>query len=150
MTGTMWLCPIKWRSWKIIRKENVYGLPCGRRMELDALEIGDLLAIYIHLPVRGIVGVYKVTSRPFIGNELLWGINKSGGVKYQYRIKLKPIPNYIINKDKVIPLHTILGFANNKKGYIIEPSLHNVLFIKLTNMQSKVLLNELAKRSENM
>jgi len=145
--GVMWLCPIKSKSYDIIKKNNIYGLPCGKKEYLYALEKGDLLAIYIHLPTQGIVSICKVISRPFVDDEPLWGINHLGGVKYRCRIKLKNIPKYTVSKDKAIPLHKILGFENHERGYIVEPMLRNVLFIKLSKRQSEILLNEMRARN---
>lgn len=141
--GIMWLCPIKLKSYGIIKKKNIYGLPCGKKEYLYALEKGDLLAVYVHLPIRGIVSICKVISRPFVDDEPLWGINKMGGVKYRCRIKVKNIPKYTVSRDKAIPLHKILGFENHERGYIIEPHIRNVLFIKLSKKQSEILFNEM-------
>ena len=83
-------------------------------------------------------------SRPFVSDDNLWGKGK-----YRCRIKIKPA--YIIDKKNKIPLYLILGYIDNKKNYVIEPYLHNLLFIKLSNNQSKILfsiLNENKKENE--
>jgi len=147
MAGTIWLCPIKLRSWNIIKKRHVYGLPCGRKRKLENLGIGDLLVIYVYPPVAGIVGVCEVTSKPFIGYESLWGKSSTMKVKYPCRINVKPIPNLVVEKSKAVPLYVVLGYANHMKGLVVEPYLHNILFTKLTKEQSKIILNELSKYS---
>jgi len=42
----MWLCPIRLRSWNIIKRWKTYGLPCGRKKEIEKLALEDLLAVY--------------------------------------------------------------------------------------------------------
>jgi len=146
MAGTFWLCPIKQKSWRIIKKYGVYGVPCNRKNKLDALEIGDFLVIYVYPPVRGILGICKVTSRPYEDDEPLWG-KVSGFAKYRCRIRVKIIPHYTFRTYEVVPLYKILGFENAREEYSVEPYLHGILFIKLSNDQRRTLLNELAKKT---
>lgn len=142
---TMWLCLVKSKSWDIMRKNQVYGLPIGRKNELEDIKVGDLLAIYIIHPLRKIIGICKVTSQPYVGYESIWGENSRSNVKYPYRIKVEPIDELVVSKKDSIPLHIVFGYVNSKRGYIIEPYLRNILFLKMTDKQSKTLLFELSK-----
>lgn len=139
---TMWLCPIKEKSWRILQKHGVYGVPCNRKSVFDAVKIGDLLAIYLYPPVRAITGICRVISDPFEDDEPLWG-KVSGRAKYRCRIKAEIIAHATPN-NKGVPLHKILGFENEKGKYTVEPYLHGILFFKLSNAQSKTLITELA------
>lgn len=142
---TTWLCLVRSKSWDIIRKNQVYGLPFSKKNELEKIKIGDLLAIYIIHPLRKIIGVCKVVSQPYVGYEDIWGKNSHSNVKYPYRIKVEPIDGLVVSKKDSIPLHIVFGYVNSKKGYIIEPYLRNIFFLKMTDKQSKTLLSKLSK-----
>lgn len=135
MDSNWWLVPIKSQSWDIITQHEVYGVPCGRKNELEQISVGDYLMFYIFPPVRGIVGACKVTSDMFINSKNYWG-----GNKYQCRLRLKVISKYVLGKEKSIPLYEIVGYKDDEKEFTIEPFLHNVLFVKLNQSQVKTFL----------
>jgi predicted RNA-binding protein with PUA-like domain len=146
MGNNSWLAPIKVNSWKIIYHNNVYGVPLGKKYELDQTEEGDYIAFYIYPPICGIVGIGKIISKPYIDQSTLWSDNNSKEDKYSYRIRLNFDVNYILNKKNPIPLYEVLGFNNLDKGYTIEPYLHNVVLIKLSQRESHHIIKKIKEK----
>jgi hypothetical protein len=54
-----WICPVKPKSWKIIKKQSIFG--AGRKIVMQELKIGDILYFHIFRPVNGIVGKANVS-----------------------------------------------------------------------------------------
>jgi predicted RNA-binding protein len=137
---------VKQKSWRIIKKHGVYGVPRNRTKELDALDIGDLLVIYVYPPVRRILGICKVASYTYEDNKPFWG-RVTGFAKYPCRIRVEIISDFSLKNHEIVPLFKILGVENTEGGYSVEPYLHRTLFIRLSNQQERTLFNELAKNT---
>ena len=89
----------------------------------------------------------KIVSTPFIDTRILWSNPESKIDKYGYRIKLKFNTEHILRKNEVIPLYEILGYNDLKKGFIIEPYLHNTILIKLPQYESSLLISKIDEKN---
>lgn len=142
----IWLAPIKPTSWPIIKQNGVYGVPLSKKKYLDEVKENDFIAFYIYPPINGIIGISKVISKPFIDNSILW--SKSGlSDKYSYRVKIIILNKYMLKRSKVIPLYEIIGYKNNKKNFIIEPYLRNIMLLKLSKNDSDILFNSFENKN---
>ena len=59
----VWPCPIKPRSWKVICKLKVFGVPSSALKIMHRVKLGDLLVFHVLRPVSGIVAIAKVASK---------------------------------------------------------------------------------------
>jgi len=126
----VWLCPVKPRSWRIIKQRKVFGVPYSGQKKLNEVNIGDLLVFYVFKPVNGIVAIYRIVSNPYKGNEDIWGRSR-----YPYRVRIEPIPDFMKKERKPIPLCLLFGTFNNKRGIVVEPYLRGVLLAKIHDRQ---------------
>ena len=128
----MWLCPIKNRSWNVIKKYGLYGLSIGKKKAYDKIKIGDTLLVYVYRPVGKIVGICSVTSIPFMDYKPYWGYKKNGGIRYPCRIKLKICYNLVDDYGIIMPLYEVMGYYDEKKGINVEPYFgSNIMFYRI-------------------
>jgi hypothetical protein len=104
----VWLCPVKPRSWNIIRKKKVFGAPIRASEAMQLIRPGDLLAFHVLRPTHGIVAVYQATPRVYEDYEDIWGKER-----YPLRVKIEPF------RDRSITFHL----------HVRELSLGSILFL---------------------
>jgi len=87
-----WLCVTDEDNWRIVRKENIWGVSDRHKNKITQTRIGDHLVFYVK-PLR-IGGIFEVTSTPFQENREIF----LGGI-FPHRIRLKPIvvPNKFLD-----------------------------------------------------
>jgi predicted RNA-binding protein len=101
-----WLCVTNEDNWRVIRKENMWGVSDIHQDKLTQTKVGDRLVFYVK-PMR-IGGIFEVIAEPFQEDKEIF----LGGV-YPHRIRLKPI----IIPDKFLdfrPLISELRFIKKK------------------------------------
>jgi hypothetical protein len=121
-----WFAPMKIKNWRITKKNEIFGVSIGRSYLLDQVSINDNIAFYIYPPLHGIIALGKVISKPFVSDHDYYGENK-----YKYIIRLQFDTLNILTKDKIMPLHKLIGYYDAENDFIIEPYLRNVIFIEL-------------------
>lgn len=72
----VWLCPVKARSWRIIRKVKMFGAPKSVHKVFSQVRPGDLLVFHVLKPINGIVAIGEVTSQMFEDYQDVWGKNR--------------------------------------------------------------------------
>jgi len=117
----VWLCPVKPRSWRIIRKFKTFGAPIFASEVMKQVRPDDLLVIHLlggH--IKGIVAVCRVISQVYEDHEDFWGKNR-----YPLRVRIEIIPELQRRADNLIPLGSLLG-AYLSSGLSVEPFLQNI------------------------
>lgn len=135
-----WLCPVKFRSWRIIRRRGVFGVPERARAILEQLNIGDYMVFHVYR--GGMVAICKVTSGTYKDNEDIWGKDL-----YPFRVKIEIIHDLLAEKKNPIPISCILG-SNLSEEFTIEPYLRNVRIAKIGQNQFDRLLGLFQIESE--
>jgi len=138
----VWLCPVKPRSWGIIKKRALFGAPKQQLETFSNVKPGDLLVFHVFRPVNGIVSVYRVASEVFENYEDIWGKDR-----YPFRVCVEPIPHMLRDEDKPIPLSAIFGKGDKQSEIEIEPYLKNIWITKISERQYKNLQKLFAKRT---
>jgi predicted RNA-binding protein len=95
-----WLCPVKRRSWQLIKQERVFGAPAHTAKLMNQVRIGDILVIHSLGQVKGIIALCKVTSNVHLENSDIWGVNR-----YPLRVHIEILSEF----PKPIPLSCIYG-----------------------------------------
>jgi predicted RNA-binding protein len=137
----VWLCPVKTRSWRIIKTRKLFGTPKQQLETLLNVKPGDLLAFHVLKPVDGIVSVYRVVSEVFENHEDIWGRSR-----YPFRVRIEPMPHMLRDIDKPIPLSAILGKGDKQSEIEIEPYLKNVWITKISERQYENLQRLFARQ----
>jgi predicted RNA-binding protein len=150
MVINTWLAPVKSYSWEIILNNGVYGVPSNKRYELDKTQPNDFIVFYIYPPVQGIIGIFKIMTKPYLDSSILWSESYENKDKYDYRIKLELNMEYILNKKNTIQLYEVLGYNDIKKGYTIEPYLHNIILAKLSEDEFNLIIKKIKERKQQI
>lgn len=149
VTHASWICLVRPKDWKLIRKKHLCVLPINKRKSFDALSCGDLLAFYVNpkanAKTNGIVGITEVESLS-IDKFPLKEYNETISTSYPYRIKVILPEELILKKQDAIPLYRVLGYENKEKGFVIEPWINEIYtFIQLTDEQYNSILTEISQ-----
>lgn len=129
----VWLCPVKPRSWRVIKRVGLFGFPKSAKITKDKPESGDLLMFYVLKPVRGIVSIAKVTSMVFEDHTDIWGHDK-----YPFRVKIDLLLDFSTRGRKPFPLSVLFGGTTNP-DITIEPFLKDVYVTRVDQKQYKRL-----------
>jgi len=124
----IWLCPVKLKSWRIVRKVGLFGVPKVVYNVFSQVRPEDLLIFHVLKPVRGIVAIAKVTSQMFEDDQDIWGRNR-----YPLRVKIEILQG-LPKSEKPAPLSALIG-ENTNPEIEIEPYLGNVCITKITEEQ---------------
>ena len=127
-----WICPVKPKSWKIIKKQSIFGT--GRKAVMQELKMGDILYFHVFRSVNGIVGKAKVSSELFEDNQDIWGKDL-----YRFRVKIEVLDDLLARKRQPFQLRYFFDYIVINKEITVEPYLRNVTMIKTSDDQSKVL-----------
>jgi|APSaa5957512622_1039677.scaffolds.fasta_scaffold22245_2 hypothetical protein len=133
--NAVWITPIQSKNWSIIFKEKKFGVSFNIASKLEKIEIGDYLAFLLLSSKKGIIGLGRVISKPYIENIGLWTISE-GVVKYPYRVNLHFDEKLLLTKKTSIPLYKVAGYYNKEPEYTIEPLLKDVNFFQLAYADS--------------
>ena len=116
----VWLCPVKPRSWQIIKKFKVFGAPRRASRIMSKVKPNDLLIFHVLRPVNGIVAVCRVVSQVYEDNESIWGKDR-----YPLRVRIEVVPD--LQRDGRNPIPLSILFGTNSGGEVsVEPFLKNV------------------------
>lgn len=126
----VWLCPIKPKSWRIIKSEKVFGVPKSGLKVFSCAKPGDILVVYVLKPIDGIVALCKIKSEVFENHQDIWGKGR-----YPFRVKIELIPEFSRNESDPIPLGSFLGRIDREKGIRIEPFLKSVWITRISHKQ---------------
>jgi hypothetical protein len=138
----IWLCPIKPTSWRVIRKEEVFGVPIRWAKRISQVKRGDILVFHVvGRPVSGIVALARVRSSPFESYQNLWGEGR-----YPLRVRVEIMPGYIRERDQRVPLSSLYG-KNGDGDVVVEPYLRNVCLARITLQQYRELKSFFEKRA---
>jgi EVE domain len=135
----VWLCPIKKRSWQLIRRYNVFGAPKHAGKLMEEVKIGDSLIIYVLRPTNAILAIYRVKSEVHNENRDIWG-----RYRYPLRVDLEILHDFLKEGYKPLPLSCIYG-GNSRSNVSIEPFFKNVWLTKVGENQYESLLAFLDK-----
>lgn len=140
---TVWLCPVKRRSWQVIRHYNVFGAPKKAHKTMEEVKIGDLLIIYLLRPANVIVAIYNIVSELHEENQDIWGQDR-----YPLRVNLKILHDFVKEGYQPQPLSCIYG-GNSQSTFSIEPFFKNVWITKVGENQYQNLLKCLDQTSKS-
>lgn len=130
----IWLCPIKPKSWRIIKTLKVFGFPKRASKIVSKVRPNDLIIFHVLKPVNGIIAMCKVASEVYENHSDIWGKNR-----YPLRVKIEFIPNFTRDKNTPIPISLLFYNAKGSDEIKIEPYLKNVWITKITQKQYKRL-----------
>jgi len=125
----VWLCPIKARGWRVVKKTKVFGASSHARKLMAQLSLNDLLIFHILKPVNGIVAIGRVVSDLYIDNSDLWGKDR-----YPIRVKIELIPDYLRSNENAIPLDVLFG-SNPEDEFSVSPFLKNTWVAPVSQKQ---------------
>jgi len=131
----IWLCPVKPRSWRIIKKEKVFGVPRQASKTIRDLRTEDLLVFHVLKPINGIVAVCKVASEVYEDGQNIWGKDR-----YPLRMKIEFIQGLLRDENNPVPLSYFFGKTANNE-FQIEPYLKNVWITKVAKEQYERFVN---------
>jgi hypothetical protein len=137
----IWLCPIKPRSWRIIKAKRLFGVPKGQIDTFRNVKPGDILVFHVFKTVKGIVALCRVVSEVFESYEDVWGKNR-----YPLRVHIEFIPNMTRDEDRPIPLSAIFG-RDNQSEIEIQPYLKSVWITKISEGQYENLKRLFAEQT---
>jgi len=129
----VWLCPVKPKSWRIIKSVKVFGLPTKASAILKQIKPGDQLIFHVFKPINGIIAMGEVDSYTYEDHSDLWGKNR-----YPFRVKLKFNQNLLRDEANPIPITYLFGKAP-ANDVRVEPYLKNVWITKISKEQYKRL-----------
>jgi len=120
---TYWLCITTEENWKIIRENNIWGVPERHKNTITRVKPWDKCLIYVMstwknkkiIPPR-IFAAYDVTSEVFKDSKKIFESPPNRNETYPLRIKLKPIKVFSTPVDfkSLIPK---LKFIKNKQRW---------------------------------
>jgi predicted RNA-binding protein len=140
----VWLCPVKPRSWRIIKNTKLFGVPKTGLKTISLVRPGDLLIFHVLKPVNGIVAIAKVISEVFEDHQDIWGRHR-----YPFRIKIEFNSRFIKNEKECIPLRILFGKIQGKEDIWIEPYLKNIWITQISNTQYQKLKNHFKENPSN-
>jgi len=123
----VWLCPIRPRSWRIIKAKKIFGAPKQQLDTFRQVQLGDLIVFHVLKPINGIVSVARVVSDVFENHHDIWGKNR-----YPLRVRIEFVPNLVRDEKKAIPISSIFGKIKNQNEIKIEPYLRYVWITKIS------------------
>jgi len=126
----VWLCPIKPKSWRIIKTFKIFGFPKRTFKVVSKVRPNDLIIFHVLKPVNGIIAICKVASEVYENHSDIWGKNR-----YPLRVKIEFIPNFTRDKNDSIPISLLFYKAKDSDEIKIEPYLKNVWITKITQKQ---------------
>lgn len=138
----VWLCPIKRRSWQLIRRYNVFGAPNNAHKIMADVKIGDLLIIYLIRPANTIVAIYSIVSELHVENRDIWGRDR-----YPLRFNLEIFRDLVKEGYDPLPLSCIYG-GNSRSNLSIEPFFKNIWLTKIGENQYQNLLTYLEQTTK--
>ena len=130
----IWFCPIKPRSWNIVKTFRVFGFPRRASKVVNEIRPNDSIVFHVLKPVNGIIAICKVTSEVYEDQSNIWGINR-----YPLRVKIEFIPNLTRDESTTIPISALFYEAKGSDEIKIEPYLKNIWLVKITHEQYKRL-----------
>ncbi len=128
-----WLCITDEENWKIIRDNNIWGVPERHKNIIERVKPGDKLLIYTkqerinrEIKESKVVAAYEVVSEPFKDSTRIF--KTKGNEVFPYRVKIKPIK--IFSKPvEFKPLIPKLKFIVNKKrwsGHLVGKAMREI------------------------
>lgn len=129
----VWLCPIKPKSWRTIKRAKIFGAPRHASKIMHQVKPGDLLVFHVLKPINGIIAVCKVTSEVYEDLQDIWGKNR-----YPLRVRIELLPNFLRDESKPIPISSFFGKTSNKEVKV-EPYLKNIWVTKVSREQYQIL-----------
>ena len=139
----IWLCPVKLKNWRIIKRVKVFGVPRHAYKTFSQVKKGDLFVFHVLKPVNGVVAVGKVISQIFEDYENIWGRER-----YPLRVKIEILDEYTRSEREPVPLSKLMG-ALETTEIEITLYLRNVWIAKLTEQQYQTLIKYLSEKSTN-
>jgi len=128
----VWLCPVKPKSWRVIKKSKVFGVPRNNSL-IERVRPGDLLVIHVFKPINGIIAICKVVSEVYEDYSDLWGKGR-----YPMRVKIHLDQKFLLDESNAIPLSYL--FSKNVSNDVeIEPYLRNIWITKISQDEYKIL-----------
>ena len=137
----IWLCPVKPRSWSIIKKVKIFGAPKSVSRVFSQVRPGDLLCFYVLRPINRIVAIGKVTSQMFEDHQDIWG-----KTRYPLRVKIEIEREYLKKNNESLSLSALIKAKNPEIE--IEPFLKNVWITKITKRQYARLVDPNDRRTQ--
>lgn len=131
-----WFCITTEENWKVIKEENVFGVPERHRNTVEKVNPGDRLVIYLkqertkdRIVEPRVVAVYEAVSKAFRDSTRIFKAPKGmGNESFPLRIKLKPVK--IFEKPvEFKPLIPKLKFVTNKKkwsGHLMGKAMREI------------------------
>lgn len=129
----VWLCPVKPKSWRIIKNAKIFGAPRHASRTMKEVKPDDLLVFHVLKPINGIIAVCKVTSEVYEDHQDIWGKDR-----YPIRVRIEFVPNFQRDYNKPIPLTFFFGKPSDKEVKV-EPYLKNVWITKVSRDQYRIL-----------
>ena len=130
----VWLCPVKPKSFRIIKALRVFGLPKNKANLAKQIKKHDLMIFHVLKPVNGIVAVCEVISEVYEDYQDIWG-----KMKYPIRLKVRFIPELMINEKEPIPLSCLFYDTHESDNIVIAPYIKGVYITKITSEQFEKL-----------
>ncbi|MEM3640877.1 MAG: EVE domain-containing protein [Candidatus Bathyarchaeia archaeon] len=130
----IWLCPVKPKSFRIIKTLKVFGLPKNKANLAKQIKKYDLIIFHVLKPINGIVAVCEVTSEVYEDYENIWG-----KMKYPLRLKVRFIPELTIHEKESIPLSCLFYTVYGSDNVIIEPYIKGTYITPITSEQFEKL-----------
>lgn len=121
---SFWLCPVKYASWWIIKREQVFGAPSFAAEKMNKVKLGDILVICLIGSKKGIKAICQTTSEVFFDNSNVWGKNR-----YPLRLNIK-----VLKEFPVIPINEFYG-GSISENLVVEPFLKGVWITKMDKLQ---------------
>ena len=133
-TVNIWLCPVKPKSFRIIKTFKVFGLPKRAANIAKQIQIHDLIIFHILRPINGIVAVCEVVSGVYENHHDIWGKNR-----YPLRLKVEFIPDLIRHEKEPIHLSQLFYDTKSSDDIIIEPYMQGIYITRITPEQFEKL-----------
>jgi len=136
----IWLCPVKPKSWRIIRNAKIFGAPRHASRIMSQVKPSDLLVFHVLKPINGIVAVCRVTSEVYEDHQDIWGKDR-----YPLRVRIEFVPNFQRDESNPIPISFFFGKPSNKEVKV-EPYLKNIWITKVSQEQYQILKDLFEKK----
>jgi predicted RNA-binding protein len=114
------MCPTSEENWAVIRDRKIWGVADYYKKRIQDLEVGDYLIFYVKqrreegkiITRPRIVGIFKVSSRPFFQKEETFSSKKPRQL-YPWRVTIETvaIPRKPLEFKEALPW---LSFIRNK------------------------------------
>jgi hypothetical protein len=138
-----WICPVKVKSWRIIKKKGVFGGAKKSLKVFEDLQIGDTLFFHVFRTKNGIAGKGRVMSKLFVDNQNIWGKDM-----YPYRVKVEILNDLLAEKKQPIPISCLFDNVIDQE-ITIEPYLRNLSIVRISENQAS-LLSKLLDEEANL